>query len=206
MHTVFRKYAAVLLIMAYAMMLLGQLAPMAMGSATIAHAITGECSGICDIDGCSLESRANHTCCCWQKKQQRAAMTQTAKLDHFNMKPATLPAAPNKSCCPTKSSLPPESTSPCCKNNNHVHDEVTADKPAKNNTNDSQPVYKCGCPCGDSKQLALWGGGKIEWIPFTLSKINIASYEEPYHVFDPARLTSRHGDPPDPPPKITSHA
>ena len=206
MHTVFRKYSALFLALAYAIMLLGQLAPMSMGSATIAHAITGECSGDCDIDGCSLASRLNHTCCCWQKKQQRAAMIQTAKSDHCNMKSATLPAVPKKSCCRTKSPQLAESASPCCKNNTRVHDKVPADKSAVNDTHDSQPVYKCGSPCGDSKQLALWGLGKIEWVPFTFSPSNVVTYEEPYLSFDPVRLISRCDDPPDPPPKITSRA
>jgi len=31
-----------------------------------------ECSGDCNLCGCSPESRANHTCCCAKKRQQQA--------------------------------------------------------------------------------------------------------------------------------------
>ncbi|GAM09728.1 hypothetical protein OR1_02008 [Geobacter sp. OR-1] len=193
MRNVPRTYAAALLIIAYVTLLLGQLAPMAMGSAIITHAITGECSGDCDIDGCSPASRANHTCCCGQKKQQRVAMIQPA------MKTAVTQAG-KACCCPTKvrqSSVPVFS---CCKNTSADHAEAAATA-----TQDSLPVYKCGCPCSDGKQLALEGAGKIDWVPFPLSVVKAVNYEVHNRSLDPARLTSRHSDPPDPPPKIAAY-
>jgi hypothetical protein len=36
----------------------------------IAHAITGEYAGDCNICGCSPKQQVAHTCCCWKKKQQ----------------------------------------------------------------------------------------------------------------------------------------
>jgi hypothetical protein len=63
-----RYIVAVLMGLTYVMLILSPLAPLAMKSPGVAHAATGECSGNCDICGCSAERRANHTCCCWMKK------------------------------------------------------------------------------------------------------------------------------------------
>jgi hypothetical protein len=37
------------------------LVPLSVHSKRVAHALTGECSGDCEIDGCALESRATYT-------------------------------------------------------------------------------------------------------------------------------------------------
>jgi hypothetical protein len=63
-----RPMVAMLLTVIYTLIIMSPLAPLAMKSPRIAHAITGECAGDCDTCGCSAERRANHTCCCWQKK------------------------------------------------------------------------------------------------------------------------------------------
>lgn len=44
------------------------LAPLAMRSITMEHPASAECSGDCDVCGCSPGSRVSRTCCCWQKK------------------------------------------------------------------------------------------------------------------------------------------
>lgn len=194
-----RTLSAVFLIMAYVTMLIGQLAPMALGAAPIAHAISGKCSGDCDIDGCSLASRTNHTCCCWQKRQKPFDMADTAK----GAQRPTQSAAPNagsKACSTKTPQSPPESPS-CC----------NSDKPGKTApTEDTKaipdvPVYKCGSPCGDSTQCAVSGLGKIEWVPFSFSTIIAANFEVSHRTHAPVRMTSRYGDPPDSPPKINSH-
>jgi hypothetical protein len=64
-----RVIPAIVLIVLYAMIVLSPLAPMALRSPMIAHAITGECASDCSICRCSPERSANHTCCCWQKKR-----------------------------------------------------------------------------------------------------------------------------------------
>jgi len=64
-----RFIPAIVLVVLYAMIVLSPLAPMALRSPMIAHAITGECVSDCSICGCSPERSANHTCCCWQKKR-----------------------------------------------------------------------------------------------------------------------------------------
>jgi hypothetical protein len=56
----------------YLVIALSPLAPLAMHSKVVAHAVTGECSGDCDICGCSSKNRANHTCCCAKKRQLQA--------------------------------------------------------------------------------------------------------------------------------------
>ena len=65
---VHRSLLALFLAAFYTVITMTPLAPLAMRSAVVAHAITGECVGDCAICGCSPERSANHTCCCWQKK------------------------------------------------------------------------------------------------------------------------------------------
>jgi hypothetical protein len=65
------------------------------------------------------------------------------------------------------------------------------------------PVFKCGCPCGDPDELASGSGGKFELVPYRFMGQIMASPASAYPHYDPQRLTSRHGDPPDPPPKLT---
>ena len=60
--------AALVLTVIYLLINLSALTPLAIWSPTVAHAVTGECAGDCDICGCSPDRRASHTCCCWQKK------------------------------------------------------------------------------------------------------------------------------------------
>jgi hypothetical protein len=67
-----RWMIAIAMAVIYLVISLSPLAPLAIYSKVVAHAVTGECSGDCDICGCSLESRANHTCCCAKKRQQQA--------------------------------------------------------------------------------------------------------------------------------------
>lgn len=81
-----RYIVAVLMGLTYVMLTLSPLAPLVMKSPRVAHAVTGECSGNCEICGCSAERRANHTCCCWMKKLKH-------KHKHDNE---------NASCCKKK--------------------------------------------------------------------------------------------------------
>jgi hypothetical protein len=69
MRNLHRYIPALVLVVLYALIVLSPLAPLAMHSPVIAHAITGECAADCSICGCSPERSANHTCCCWQKKR-----------------------------------------------------------------------------------------------------------------------------------------
>ena len=61
------------------------LATLVVRSKTIASAIAGECSGDCDTCGCSVESRASHSCCCRQKRaknQQHAGHEGSDSINH----------------------------------------------------------------------------------------------------------------------------
>ncbi len=73
-----RYIVAVLMGLTYVMLTLSPLAPLAMKSPRVAHAATGECSGNCDICGCSAERRASHTCCCWLKKMKQQQHKENA--------------------------------------------------------------------------------------------------------------------------------
>jgi hypothetical protein len=63
-----RHVTAFLLMVVYTLITMSPLAPLAIRSPGFAHAVAGQCSGNCEICGCSAERRANHTCCCWMKK------------------------------------------------------------------------------------------------------------------------------------------
>jgi hypothetical protein len=71
MRSLPRFIPALVLVTLYALIVLSPLAPLAMRSAVVAHALTGECTGDCGICGCAPERSASHTCCCWQKKLQQ---------------------------------------------------------------------------------------------------------------------------------------
>jgi hypothetical protein len=155
-----RYTITLVLTMMYMAITISPLAPLALRSKVIAHAVTGECSGDCDICGCSPERRANHTCCCWQKKLQ-----QKQKKEHD-------------------------------KHANHV-----ADCCKKKQT--SKTIMTCGCPCGNGKTVAFSGAAKLELLPYHYAEdIDPSPEDSKYHVFY-RRLTTRHGESPDPPPKIS---
>jgi hypothetical protein len=145
--------------MIYLLITISPLAPLAMQSRSVAHAVTGECSGDCDICGCSLERRTSHTCCCWQKKLKHDCARHEAD----------------------------ESSAPCCKK-----------KPGG-----KKVEITCNCPCGSGKHIALWGAEKIQHLPYRFTSGIPLSLENSIEPSTPDRLTSRHGEPPDPPPKLT---
>jgi hypothetical protein len=174
-----RRYIiATILTFVYAAIVLSPLAPLALRSAHVAHAVTGECVGDCDICGCSPERRASHTCCCWQKKLQR--MPETAQVAGGGHDHGEQPAG----CCRKKQE--PEPVAECCRKKKR----------------DVQQVLTC-CPCGSSKMVGLWGAQKFEQLPNRFAGIiPVSCGEFRFHPFID-RLTDRHGDPPDPPPKLT---
>jgi len=67
-----RRLMATVLAVLYLLVVLSPLLSLPMHTLSSAHAATGECSGDCNICGCSLENRANKTCCCAQKLKQQA--------------------------------------------------------------------------------------------------------------------------------------
>jgi hypothetical protein len=87
-----RYIVSLVLTVIYLLITMSPLAPLALKSPRVAHAVTGECSGDCDICGCSLERRASHTCCCRQKKLQheheQQQTTDCCKKNQRSDKPA----------------------------------------------------------------------------------------------------------------------
>ena len=66
-----RSIGAVTLMVIYLMVSLSPLTSLVMHSKTVAHALTGECTGDCSTCGCSMESMATRTCCCAIKQKQQ---------------------------------------------------------------------------------------------------------------------------------------
>jgi len=154
----YHRVIAVILMTMYMIIVTRPLAPFAMHAEVAAHAVSGECSGDCDICGCSPESRANQTCCCAKKRQQQAHVHEDDG----------------------------DETADCCKK-----------KPVEKKT-----ILACGCPCGNGKQFPLSSAGISEVI-----LCNFTEQFSPHHTDTrfptlAQHPTSRHGEPPDPPPKL----
>jgi hypothetical protein len=187
------------------LIVMSPLAPLAMHSKVVAHAVTGECSGDCDICGCSLESRANHTCCCAKKKQHQASIARFSGDTCCAPKAATAPAAVKGSCCAASQPAEPVAAkNDCCaKNKQHQHDENVQEPQDKEERSKNETVYKCGCPCGKGKLLALNCFGSNELLPINfIERIELPHIATIYADLS-HRLASRHGEPPDPPPRLS---
>jgi hypothetical protein len=152
-----RRITATLMALAYFLIVLLPLAPAALHSKSVTHAVTGECSGDCKICGCSPESSARKTCCCAKKIQ---------------MKEQALEDADTPECCKKKQT--------------------------------QATVIRCGCPCGERKQIALTGIGSFEVIPTGFSESFTQDHKETSFNTLPHRLTSRYVDPPEQPPQLNT--
>jgi len=202
----FRELTAIVMMAVYLLIVLSPLAPFAMYSKAIAHAVTGECSGDCTICGCSVESRANQSCCCAKKKQQD-------KLSAGLQKPAAAkrsccaeskPVAPKKDCCAASKPVVPKKEC-CAKSGQHSHDENVQELNQKQQPSKNETVYKCGCPCGKSILFAL-AAGSSELMPYFYADTLVPSQALSLKFTYVHRMTSRHAEPPDPPPKLTAAA
>ncbi|OGU16305.1 MAG: hypothetical protein A2076_12265 [Geobacteraceae bacterium GWC2_53_11] len=187
-----RYITSLFLTMVYLVIVFSPLAPCAIQSNVIAHAVTGECSGDCRIDGCSLERSAAHTCCCWLKTQQDKATRQS-------------PA----SCC---ISAQPKAMAKTAKNGaGHCdhQDQGIHENHGKIETADSSVPQKkrattvSSSPCGSGKLFALLNIDTTHHLPFLFSRELPSPSQSILPVFPPDRLASRLSDPPDPPPIIT---
>jgi hypothetical protein len=188
----YRKLIAVILTTIYLIIALSPLAPLAMHSKAVAHAVTGECVGDCRICGCSPEARANHTCCCAKKKLLQAGVERPPAV------------ARECGCAASKPVEPVVAMNDCCaRNKQHQHEENIQDVQHKNgHTSNNTTVLKCGCPCGKGKLLALTGLGSNELLPVIICERIEISHVETLFADLSHRLSSRQGEPPDPPPKL----
>jgi hypothetical protein len=179
--------------MIYLLIVFSPLAPLAMQSKLVVHAIIGECSGDCRIDGCSLERSAAHTCCCGHKKRH-----EIVDSHHHS----------NADVCDTHSTPPSEvskkGSSDCTAQARDTHEigveskSVSSPAPQK-----KRPTTVSSTPCGSGKLFALLSVETTIHLPFFFTG-EIPSPVQSFLTFTPPnRLTSRYGDPPDPPPIIT---
>jgi hypothetical protein len=179
----------------YLLIVLSPLAPCARNSKLLAHAITGECSGDCKIDGCSLERSATHTCCCGQKRltakedyhrHQDSGSYETASIQHAD--------SPKKvaSCCTA-------SAQNTHKENNGPKSVSAPPKSAQK----AKTTTVRSTPCGSGKLFALLSIETAQHFPSVFMKNIHSPLQCILTACQPAGLISRHGDPPDPPPIIT---
>ncbi len=169
----------------YLLIVFTPLAPCAMQSKRIAHAVTGECSGDCRVDGCSVERSAAHTCCCWQKKQHDADdHHSTSDVCDTHPSASTTVAHNGASCCEA-----------------HVdHEDGSVSRPA---TQKQRTTTISSSPCGSGKLSALLNVEAAQHLPFFFTGEIPSPGQSTLIVTPPDRLTSRYGDPPDPPPIIS---
>ncbi|MDD2897754.1 MAG: hypothetical protein PHI31_03460 [Desulfuromonadaceae bacterium] len=176
----------------YLLIVFSPLTPLAMQSKMIAHAVTGECSGDCKIDGCSLERSANHTCCCWQKKQHLRDDTHR----HDMAKTVVTPPGP-----PAKNTWKKSS---CCNepaSDSHTSLDETSSvsaTPAESSTG----AIVTSSPCGTGKLFDLLNSEQAQHIPYFFVDGIPSPEQTPLTASPPGFLTSRYGDPPDLPPQV----
>jgi hypothetical protein len=80
------------------------------------------------------------------------------------------------------------STQECCKKNTLTKKTV---------------IISCGYPCKDGKHVVMSANDSSDLIPFYFTESCNISHSATTFTYNLARLTSRHGDPPDPPPKLS---
>ena len=186
-----RHITSLLMTLAYLLIVLSPLAPLAMQSKLITHAVTGECSGDCRIDGCAQERSAAHTCCCWQKKKNNAR-----KFFHHPKSEYGLAQPPSgkkvrqqgASCCaviPAGGSYREEST------------------PASDSKSQQKGTTEISStPCGNGTLFTLSSTDITQHLPCFFAKDSLSANQYTLTFPTPDRLTSRYGEPPDPPPII----
>lgn len=179
-----RYITSLLMAIIYLVIAVTPLAPLAMQSKMVAHAVTGECSGDCRIDGCSLERSAARSCCCAQKKLSLNKSTNTGFTGRLPSE------TPNKgaSCCALK---PAEAR----------EDDVDTASVSGTAPEQKRTTTVSSRPCGSGKLFALLSIDASLHLPFFFSGEIPAPEQSTITFIPPDRLTSRYVDPPDPPPQ-----
>ena len=196
-----RRTIAGVLTLIYVLIMFAPLAAFATHSNIFTSAVHGECSGDCNADGCSLESRTNHTCCCAQKKLHPASIAPKLPTDNCGAtKSAVAPVTKGDCCAASKVEKPVVAKNDCCSKDSKKKTEEGSVQKEKNTR--TELVFKCGNRCGTGKQFVLAGAGTSELLPYIYSQ-SIAPHHEGTRYFSfPHRLISRHSEPPDPPPRL----
>jgi hypothetical protein len=202
-----RYITSLLLTMIYLVIVLSPLAPFAMYSPVVAHAVTGECSGDCDICECSPENRADHTCCCAKKKLMQANNAKMPACERDSSKAATAPAMAKDGCIAVAQPAKPvvAGKNSCAKCMQHQHDGDDQGIQRTEESSRNETVYKCGCPC-EKGMLALASVGSSELLPYSCSEMMVPSHEDAHYSNLSQRMASRYAAPPDPPPRLAVSA
>lgn len=189
----YRSITSRLLIVIYLLIAFNPLTLSVMQSKLTTHAVIGECSGDCRIDGCSHERSASHTCCCWQKKHLHDDDTQGHSASGCGKTGAVSHAAAvnHGSCCTLHGKEAHE-------NGVETETAYTANSQAQHAIVVSSP------PCGSGKEFTLLNGDTTNHLPFFYSSAIRSPEQRRLAASSPHILVSRPGDPPDPPPIITT--
>lgn len=85
----------------------------------------------------------------------------------------------------------------------HIHEDGEDGTPdcCKKKHVEKKTVIACGCPCGSGKQAALSASGTSEVLPFHFTEQFSIPQTETTYSNPTQQLSSRFGEPPDPPPK-----
>jgi hypothetical protein len=193
-----RRKIAGMMLLVYLAVMLAPLTTYAISSGFITHAITGECSGDCTIDGCSLESRANHTCCCALKKHSDFD-AKKSKGEHVALDAASDSVVSICEHCAVPDVDEAEnSISECCIKGSEADSGKSLNKGA--NTK-SETVYKCDKRCGSGKLFTVSAGTSEFLLDYFDQKFS-CPVEGVLSCQELQRLISRFVNPPDPPPKL----
>lgn len=190
-----RTVRATVLLFFYSIIALGPVAPVILHFSPVAHAVTGQCTGDCIVDGCDPERSANRACCCWQRPPLTAAPEALVTTDCCETTPARQ-APTQPSCCPGPAQ--PEAPS-CC--------QSAVSHPGDRDDRDTRPltVFRCGCPCsGDIPMYSCLG--KIDLVPTQFFVLMVAGQDAVHVDGLPVQLCSHIVSPPTPPPECHSVA
>ncbi|MGC2062053.1 MAG: hypothetical protein WA610_03680 [Thermodesulfovibrionales bacterium] len=179
------------------------LSPLAMHSKVFAHAMTGECSGDCNICGCSLESRVNRTCCCAVKKQKQSGFAKLTTGGCCTPNAAAHATAKSGCCAAPQQKEPVVVKNDCCAKKRQTHCDANAlESQQEAVRSQNETVYKCGESCGKGKMLIIAGAGISELLPYIYSIRILRPHENIQYFHLSQRLASRHTEPSDQPPNL----
>jgi hypothetical protein len=140
--------------------------------------------------------------------QRKEALPEPAAAGRKNgQKQKKLNQCETDKSCPTAAALPAKKAAGSCCSKPPQHDdhdsETSFSAQADSASNgDSPGVSISTCPCGSGKDLAFFGGERSQHVPFRyLSRVPYQQVTQ-FAFLQPERLASRHGEPPDPPPKL----
>ena len=188
-----RYITSLFLTMVYLVIVFSPLAPCAMQSKHISHAVTGECSGDCRIDGCSLERSAAHTCCCWLKAHREDSGPRHAGAE---------------CCAGSQQKAIAKGTEHGSGHGDHLTgnnpEHCTATETAANPVSRKPGTTTIGTtPCGSNKLFALLSIDTADHLPFLFLDPLPSPKQSILDVIPADRVVSRFADPPDPPPIIS---